>query len=187
MKSFKFILLALSFSLFVMSCNDDDDFAACTADTETGIVTEVSTEEANVSTSIVINATPEQVWDVLTDFTSYPDWSTTFQGLEGDIRNGGQVMATFPDGMGNFLPFTHELIYEDNVRFGWSDPILIFPGIVDNHFYTVEACGSETVFSQTDEFIGTDNNITPLALANLVLESYQIFNSELKTEVESRF
>ncbi len=188
MKNLKQLLFALSLSLVIVSCSDDDnDFEVCMAEAETGIVTEINNEEATVSTSITINATPQQVWEVLTDFDSYSSWSSTFQGLEGDISNGGQVTALFPDGMGNIIPFPHELIYEEGIRFGWSDPILTLPGILDNHFYTVEACGSETQFIQTDEFIGNDPNLAALDLANLLVDGYQMFNSDLKAEVERRF
>lgn len=188
MKNVKHLLLFLSVNLIIISCNNDDDnFEACTSGAEVGIVTEISEEEAEVSTSIVINATPEQVWEVLTDFESYSDWSSTFQGLEGDIVNGGQVTAIFPDGMGNFIAFPHQLIYNDGVSFGWSDPVLIFPSIIDNHMYTVLGCGDETLFLQTDQFLGNDDNLSALGLANALLEGYQTFNSELKTEVESRF
>ena len=190
MKNLKLLALFFSINVLFISCNNDDDellFEECTAEAEVGNVTIVSDEEAHVFTSIVIDATPNQVWSVLTDFESYPDWSSTFQGLEGDITNGGQISAIFPNGQGGFIAFPHELIYNEGISYGWSDPVLIFPGIVDNHFYTVEFCGSQTNFVQTDEFTGNNVNVPAAVLANIVLADYQTFNQELKAEVEKRF
>ncbi len=175
-------------SSLIISCSDDDsdDFVACTEETETGFVTQVNDEKSDVYTSIVINATPNQVWEVLTDFETMPEWSSTFKGLEGDVRDGGQINALFLT-QGQIIGFPHALIYNEGASFGWSDEILTLPGIVDNHFYTIEQCGSEVLFIQTDEFTGNNENVPAFGLANGVLESYQIFNSELKVEVERRF
>ena len=192
LRKFRTLFIAVNVSVLIVSCSDDDDtienndFVACTAILETGTVTPINDAEAHVYTSIVINATPEQVWEVLTDFTTMPNWSSTFQGLEGDITNGGQINALFLN-QGQVLSFPHELTYEEGLRFGWSDEILTLPGIVDNHFYTIEPCGSETIFIQTDEFVGNNENVPAIGLANLLLMDYQTFNSELKAEVERRF
>lgn len=190
MKNLKLLVALISLNFFVVSCNNDDDeilFADCTTEAEVGNITAINDEEAHVFTSIVIDATPNQVWSVLTDFESYSDWSSTFQGLEGDISNGGEVNALFPLEDGTIVEFPHSLIFTEGVSFGWSDPVLILPGIVDNHFYTVEFCGNQTNFVQTDEFIGNNQNVPAIGLANALLPGYQTFNQELKAEVERRF
>lgn len=188
MKKLKRFLAVFVFSFAVISCsNDDNDLEICTAEAETGIVTQVSGDEAHVSTSIVIDATPNQVWFVLTDFESMPNWSSTFQGLEGDISDGGQINALFLAPDGSTIAFPHILSYQEGISYGWSDPILTLPGIVDNHFYSVEFCGNQTQFVQTDEFRGNNENVLAIVLANVVLTDYQTFNQELKTEVERRF
>lgn len=42
-------------------------------------------------TSIEINATPDDVWDVLTDFDSYPEWNPFITSLTGDATPGGRL------------------------------------------------------------------------------------------------
>lgn len=183
----KILLVIASCALLVFqSCSNDDDdnFNACTAQQETGIVTENSTTSVDIRTTIVIEASPEQVWSVLTDFENMPNWSSTFKGLTGDISDGGQITSSFFF-QGQILGFPHALSYEEGVQFGWSDPISFAPGVVDNHFYRVEACGDETLFIQTDGFTGADINFGNLVdFANLALTDFQTFNQELKTEVE---
>lgn len=177
--------MLLSFSALMVSCDDDDDdFVACTAEAETANVMIENDSMASVYTDIVIEASPEEVWQVLTDFEAMPSWSTTFQGLEGDITDGGQINALFPSPQGMLIAYPHALDLEEGLHFGWSDEIITLPGIVDNHYYTIEPCGDETLFIQTDEFSGNNENLTAAALANAVLAGYQTFNRELKQEVE---
>ena len=66
-----------------------------TISSETMEVVEIGPNHHKVYTDIVIDAPPDEVWAVLTDFERMPDWSSTFQGLTGDFSNGGTVNALF--------------------------------------------------------------------------------------------
>ncbi len=140
-----------------------------------------------VYTEIVIEATPEQVWEVLTDFDTMPQWSSTFQGLTGDLSDGGQATATFTTPDGTF-PFPHVISWDEGLSFSWSDPILFAPGITDDHRYVVDSTdGEATLFVQTDQLTG-DNDALPAAeLAETLRVLYVVFNEEFKAEVESRY
>ena len=140
-----------------------------------------------VYSEIVIAATPEQVWDVLTDFESMPDWSDTFQGLAGNLAEGGEAVATFliED---QTLPFPHVLTWEDGRWFGWSDELLFAPGIVDDHLYIVDRTdGTNTLFIQIDTLTGDSADYPAAVLADQLVQAYSWFNQQLKAEVERRF
>src|SRR3954464_13869466 len=47
-------------------------------------------------TSIDVDATPERVWEVLTDVPAYPDWSPVLTSAEGTFAVGGRVVFGFP-------------------------------------------------------------------------------------------
>ncbi len=51
-----------------------------------------------VSTSIEIAATPENVWAVLADLPSYPQWHPAFQSVTGRLAAGSQltIVTTVP-------------------------------------------------------------------------------------------
>jgi len=117
------------------------------------------------------------------------EWSTgTLQGMKGDIRDGGRVTITFLFGqdengnpIANEIP--HTLSYEEGKSFGWSDP---FPADIggghDDHLYKAQACGTQTLFIQSDEIVGNPyaaNFVTQL------LPLYQQFNADLKSTVEN--
>jgi hypothetical protein len=193
MKNIFKISILLLVALNISSCSDDDDI--CTIDRAiegaSSEIAEVSETYHTVYTDIVINASAQEVWAVLTDFDNMSTWSTGFLGMTGDISDGGQVVTVFvfPDAMTGVPTagdYPHTLIYNEGIEFGWSDPILGLDGIVDNHFYTVEAISDcQTRFIQTDEFQGVNPNITTEILASNVVDSYNQFNEELKTEIEN--
>jgi uncharacterized protein YndB with AHSA1/START domain len=43
------------------------------------------------SVAIDINASPEAIWELLTDAAGYPDWNSTILSLEGDIAPGNTI------------------------------------------------------------------------------------------------
>jgi len=47
-------------------------------------------------TSVDIEATPELVWEVLTDVPAYPEWSPLITSAEGSFTAGGRVAFSFP-------------------------------------------------------------------------------------------
>ena len=163
---------------------------ACDATMMQGSIAQLSATHATVDTSVLINATPAEVWATLTDFDAMASWSSgTLQGMTGEIEDGGSVKITFifgttDDGAPNVMEIPHTLIFQEGRVMGWSDP---FPqdigGGHDNHLYRVEACGDQTLFVQSDAIVGN-----PYA-ANFVaqlLPMYQTFNAELKAEVEGQ-
>lgn len=153
-----------------------------------GFVAQHAENQHELYTDVVIEATQEQVWTVLTDFENMPNWSSSLQGIDGDFTDGGEV-TTYYLNNGQVVPVPHVLILEDGVSFGWSEDAGPFaPGIVDNHHYRVaESDGIRTRFIQSDMFVGTSAAMTTEELANLLLPLYQSFNSELKAEVEGQY
>ncbi len=161
---------------------------ACDATMMQGSIAQVTETHATIHTSVLVDASPAEVWAILTDFDDMAMWSSgTLQGMTGDIKNGGSVTITFifgttEDGEPNIMTIPHTLIYDEGSVIGWSDP---FPEDVggghDNHLYRVEACGDRTLFVQSDEIVGNPNAANFVAR---LLPMYQMFNAELKAEVE---
>lgn len=194
-KSYLAVLVLSVASIFV-ACNDEDEpqEKECTPDTtlkiETTQVTKVAENHHKVYTDIVINASVQEVWAVLTDWQKMPNWSTSFQGLSGDVSNGGQVVASFLN-QGETIQIPHTLIYEEGVKFGWSEStgtpdMQPFGGFVDKHIFEVQAISDcQTRFIHSDEYVGEGNAVmNSEALANMMVTIYPLFNQELKAEVE---
>ena len=189
MKNIKIQLLLATLILAVTftACRKKND--TCIPDASLEGATSSATPNADSSTyaiysDIVINAPSLEVWNTLTDWNNIGNWSSSFIGLTGDIRNGGQVTASYKVGTDTFN-FPHTLHYVDGQEFGWSDPIAFAPNITDNHLFKIVAISDcQTRFIQTDEFTGQDPNYPLPALSAQTEAGYNQFNTELKAEVE---
>lgn len=139
-----------------------------------------------VFTQIEIEASKEQVWAVLTDFDKMPDWSSSFQGIKGDFREGGKATSYFKAPIGNKnMSFEHTIIeFEENASFGWSDPLML--GMKDHHIYKLESLeNGNTLFIQTDGVEGGATHFMGKLMTNNMKKMYLKFNQELKERVES--
>ena len=45
-------------------------------------------------TTFPISASADMVWDVLTDFSRYPEWNPSLPSISGELRSGGTVSMT---------------------------------------------------------------------------------------------
>lgn len=156
-------------------------------DRETETVAELGDEQWQAYTDIAIQATPEQVWEVLTDFGAMPTWSSSLQRIEGKLSDGASVVVTFTI-FGMTFELDHTLIYVQGERYGWADPVAGYDGVTDHHLYIVgETDGNRTLFIQQDTYTGTSDAATARQLAEATAPVYTAFNRELRAEVEARF
>jgi uncharacterized protein YndB with AHSA1/START domain len=51
-----------------------------------------------LKTSVDVDATPEVVWEVITDVPAYPQWAAVLTGAEGSFADGDRVTLHFPPG-----------------------------------------------------------------------------------------
>lgn len=151
-------------------------------------VKKVKSSHRTVYTEIIIDATPEQVWEVLTDFDSYPKWAIFFKGMTGEIKDKGKVVATFQMNpkKDKTTQVDHTISYKEGKMFGWSEKTIM--GIIDNHKFIVEDAGNgKTRFIQSDEFKKGGTWLMGGYLSKLMGKKYPEFNRSLKSEVEKRF
>ncbi len=91
----------------------------------------IGAEEASkaYSATVDIDATPDQIWDVVTDFASYKSWNPLLSNVEGNLTVGSslRVETTF---IPMALPATvkivrkpHHFEWEDHVPLGLLTPV----------------------------------------------------------------
>ncbi len=172
MKTFLFIIL-LTFISFTTFSQEKIE------------VTKIKASHRKVYTEIIIDASPKEVWAVLTNFESYKVWSSFFKGMTGEIKNNGKVITTFQMNpkKDKLARNEHVLLYNKGKSFGWSDTLLL--GIKDNHYFSLEETSNgKTRFIQTDEFKNGATWLLGRYITNLVRQRYSEFNISLKEEVE---
>ena len=134
---------------------------------------------------IEIDAPPERVWSVVTDFAAYPEWNPFIRSIAGEAREGArlQVRLQPPGGRGmTFKP--RVLVVEPDRELRWLGRLLL-PGIFDGeHRLGVEPLDAgRSRFVQSERFSGLLVPFVKGALRKTVA-GFEEMNSALKARVE---
>ena len=133
-----------------------------------------------------INATPEQVWAVLTDFAAFPEWNPFLTSITGSLGRGHRLEVRFcpPETRPMTLKPT-VTAYEPGRHFAWLGHFLV-PRIFDGaHEFRVDANErGGTSLTQRETFRGI---LVPFFSATLkhTLEGFEQMNQALKQRAES--
>ncbi|MEO1069670.1 MAG: SRPBCC domain-containing protein [Cyanobacteria bacterium J06638_6] len=105
------------------------------------------------STSILIDATADTVWNILIDTPRWPDWNTTIDKVEGNIAAGEQVTVYSKISPGRAFPL-EVTEFEPPRRMVWSGgmPLGLFTG---KRTYTLTPRDDNSIeFSMQEAFTG---------------------------------
>ena len=142
-----------------------------------------------VFTEIEIDATPEQVWNVLTDWDNLKEWSSTFVGISVSNPVKGEIFISYFKNPITGKPIELEHVctdYEEGKKFGWSGDII--GKVTDHHIYSVEpAQNGITLFKQEDGLHGPHSKFFNWLAKHKMTAMYKQFNKELKMRVESLY
>lgn len=135
-----------------------------------------------IHTHIHIHTPPDKVWEILTDFSSYPDWNPFITSLEGEPVAGTRLKANI-SGM-KFKPTVLSSI--PHKEFVWLGNFL-FPGVFDGkHIFTIkERKDGTTDFYQSESFKGI---LVPLFKGKMeknTRKGFNAMNEKLKQRAES--
>ncbi|AYF72810.1 SRPBCC domain-containing protein [Nocardia yunnanensis] len=141
----------------------------------------------SISASIHIQATPDQVWDVLVDLRDYPEWNPFIREASGQIAVGNTLhLRMFPVGGGRPTGFTPTVLAaRPGAEVRWLGRFLL-PGIFDGeHSFTLSATDGGTDVVQAEKFSGL---LVPFLGSTLekTRESFVALNEALKKRVENR-
>jgi hypothetical protein len=140
-----------------------------------------------LSTSIQISASPEEVWNQLVEFESYPEWNSFIKTINGIPEIGEKIEVTIQAPGKSPMNFTPKvLVFEKNKLFVWKGKVLI-PGLFDGeHRFEIKDNGDgTTTFIQSEKFSGI---LIPFFKEMIHVNSKQGFenmNAELRTRVEA--
>lgn len=140
-----------------------------------------------LTTTLDIEASPQAIWQILTDFSAFEQWNPFIRSISGRAVQGTKLEVHIqpPGGQGmTFKPTV--LVAEPEREFAWLGHFLI-PGIFDGeHRFRLEPLGdNRTRFTQSEQFGGL---LVPLLTKDLdtkVHQGFEAMNQALKTRVES--
>lgn len=181
------LMICIMSSTLITNAKTDQHMTDSTT-SETVKVEKLKASHRTIYTDIIINATPEQVWSVLTDTKSYKDWATFLIDIQGEIKDSSLITAVFQldpsKDKKNIID--HTISVQEGVEFFWAEK---GPGgIRDNHHFKVEAADNGTTrFIQSDEIMKGVTWLIGGNLSKTYADGYQAFNRALKAEVERRY
>jgi hypothetical protein len=109
-----------------------------------------------ISAEVEIDATPEEVWAILTDFASYREWNPGFEKAEGRAEVGETLDLTFAKQGGKGMTMHPTVLVADPGReLRWLGRLWM-PGIFDGeHRFEIQALAPGRVrFVQGERFSG---------------------------------
>ncbi|WP_416838343.1 SRPBCC family protein [Haloferax sp. DFSO52] len=140
-----------------------------------------------LTTSIEIDAPPEQVWAVLIDFDHYDEWNP-FMRIVGRANEGATlVVRLMPPGGGESAFEPDVTRSEKNREFGWLGHLVV-PGLFDGeHRFRLEPLddGERTRFEHSETFSGILAGITLRFIREKTEAGFEAMNEALKVRVES--
>lgn len=140
-----------------------------------------------IETDIEIDASPAEVWAVLTDTASYPEWAAFMTRIDGAITDASVITVGFQlnPAKDKLTTIDHTISVTEGAEFFWAEKGPM--GICDNHHFRVEhANGGKARFVQSDEIMKGMTWALGGYLSKMYLKGYQDFNAALKAEVERR-
>lgn len=142
----------------------------------------------DIKTSIRIKATPTKVWEILTDFESYPNWNPFIKSIKGQVEQGHTITARIepPESKGmTFKPVI--LVFAEHQELKWLGKLL-FKGLFDGeHQFLITDNGDGTVlFEQNEHFTGILVGLFAKNLNQNTRRGFEAMNEQLKFLAEKK-
>ena len=138
-----------------------------------------------INTEIIINASAERVWKVLTDFSSYPRWNPFITSIEGQLRQGNRLTNTLKNGDKQFVFKPRVLEVTEQVSFSWLGS-LFMKGLFDGtHYFRLEKTGANQVkLTHGEIFSGILSSSILKKIGSDTRDNFVRMNRALKQEAE---
>jgi hypothetical protein len=139
-----------------------------------------------IKTQITIEAAPERVWEVLTDFGQYSVWNPFIKSIKGEVKTGNKIIVRLePPGAKGMTFKPRVLAFDQNKEFRWMGH-LFFPGLFDgeHRFELIDNGNGTTTFIQAEKFRGILVRMLSKMLDVNTMNGFKAMNEQLKLEAE---
>ncbi|MEZ5925579.1 MAG: SRPBCC domain-containing protein [Hyphomicrobiaceae bacterium] len=133
---------------------------------------------------VEIAASPDTIWELLTDAPHYPRWNSTVERVEGEIASGGKLKVFTKAAPDRGFPLT-VTAFERPGRMVWSGgmPLGLFKG--ERTYEITARAGGRTAFVMREVFSGL---LAPLITRSIpdLQPAFDAFAADLKRAAEAR-
>jgi hypothetical protein len=135
---------------------------------------------------IEIDAPAERVWELLTDFSSYPQWNPFIRNISGLPAPGERLEVRLEPPGGRGMTFKPKVLNaEPNRELRWLGNLLV-PGLFDGeHSFTIQPLEEDRVrFVQREAFKGVLVPVFARSLDTNTKRGFEQMNRALKGRAE---
>jgi hypothetical protein len=139
-----------------------------------------------LESEIVVEASPDRVWRVLTEFSAYPDWNPFISWVSGEARPGGPLRAVALPARGPGFAFSAWVTAARPAReLSWTGQ-LVFPWLFHGHHYFLieERPGGGTLLRHGEVLGGLLVPLLGAVMAAWMLPGFSRMNQALKARAE---
>jgi hypothetical protein len=140
-----------------------------------------------LQTEIEIQAAPDRVWRILTDFAAYPEWNPFIRFVRGVPQQGTRLEVRIQPSGTKGMTFRPSVLVADAGReLRWCGRLLL-PGVFDGeHCFLIEVISGEKVrFQQSEQFSGVLVPIFRASLDRDTKRGFEEMNLALKALAEA--
>jgi len=140
-----------------------------------------------LTTSIVIESSPEAVWEILMNFKAYPEWNPFVTVISGRPSVGERLDVTLQNPGGKKMDISPIVTAADaDSRFSWLGKLGV-KGIFDgHHHFQIEPTTDGSVrFTQSEEFGGILIPVLWKMLDTKTRAGFEAMNAALKDRAEA--
>lgn len=139
----------------------------------------------SLETDILIDAPPDEVWRILSDFARYPEWNPFIVSISGAAKPGRSLRVTLePPGR---KPMTFRPVVKSAVpgrEFRWLGRMFV-PGIFDGHHqFVLEDTDQGTRFVHRESFSGLLAGFVLRTMGEAIRKGFIQMNEALKERAE---
>ncbi|MGO8894417.1 MAG: SRPBCC family protein [Streptosporangiaceae bacterium] len=140
---------------------------------------------AKISATIEIAAPPEQVWAVLADLASYPDWNPVFRKASGQLTPGNRITITSTQPVtGHTMTVKVKVLTaEPAAELRWGSSVLGL--MTGEHSFILSPTASGTQLVQTQTFRGLFTRFPPKTIGR-IQASFEAINEAIRQRAEER-
>lgn len=139
-----------------------------------------------IKTEILINATPEKVWSILTNFDNYPNWNPFIKSIKGEVKVGNKIIVRIEPPESKGMTFKPKVLkFDSNKELTWLGNLL-FVGLFDGEhkFELIDNGNGTTTFRQSEKFKGILVPLFKKQLDNNTKRGFAEMNKKLKELAE---
>jgi len=138
-----------------------------------------------IRTEIDIKASPEKVWEVLTDFNNFPQWNPFIRQINGDPKVGTKLKIHLQTSSGKSRTYRPTVTkVEPNRELRWSGKSFI-PGMFNGErIFSIELKTNHVRFVHREIFTGLGVALAGNRLDKDMYQSFEKMNDAFKEEVE---